>query len=131
MFRPTDRQVTFGELQPRLSPRVRARLERSWAGGFRRQVLPLLLEAETDFADLYADSNGRPNWSVARLLGLTLLQEWFDFPDQQALDAMSFDVRWQFALGLEPGNRKGTIGASPHPNHGLQRIKCPHTWLRR
>lgn len=93
--------MTFGELQPRLSPRVRARLERSWAGGFRRQVLPLLLEAETDFADLYADKNGRPNWSVARLLGLMLLQEWFDFPDQQALDAMSFDVRWQFALGLE------------------------------
>ncbi len=32
---------------------------------------------------------GRPNFSVARLVGLCLLQEWNDFSDQEALDAYS------------------------------------------
>ena len=41
---------------------------------------------------------GRPNFSVARLLGLCLLQEWNDLSDQEALDAYSFDIRWRYAL---------------------------------
>jgi hypothetical protein len=43
---------------------------------------------------------GRPNFSVARLLGLCLLQEWNDLSDQEALDAFSFDIRWRFALDV-------------------------------
>jgi hypothetical protein len=43
---------------------------------------------------------GRPNFSVARLLGLCLLQEWNDLSDQEALDTFSFDMRWRFALDV-------------------------------
>ena len=43
---------------------------------------------------------GRPNFSVARLLGLCLLQEWNDLSDQEALDTFSFDVRWRYALDV-------------------------------
>jgi hypothetical protein len=43
---------------------------------------------------------GRPNFSVARLLGLCLLQEWNDLSDQEALDTFSFDIRWRFALDV-------------------------------
>ena len=43
---------------------------------------------------------GRPNFSVARLLGLCLLQEWNDLSDQEALDTYSFDVRWRYALDI-------------------------------
>ena len=63
--------------------------------------MPVLLREEERFADIYA-SIGRPNWSVARILGLMVLQEMHDFADQVALDQLSFDVRWQVALDLEP-----------------------------
>jgi hypothetical protein len=43
---------------------------------------------------------GRPNFSVARLLGLCLLQEWNDLSDQEALDSFSFDMRWRYALDV-------------------------------
>jgi hypothetical protein len=45
-------------------------------------------------------TTGRPNFSVARLLGLCLLQEWNDLSDQQALDEFSFDIRWRYALDV-------------------------------
>jgi hypothetical protein len=37
---------------------------------------------------------------VARLLGLCFLQELNDLSDQEALDAFSFDARWQYALDV-------------------------------
>jgi len=43
---------------------------------------------------------GRPNFSVARVLGLCLLQEFNDLSDQQALDTFSFDIRWRYALDI-------------------------------
>jgi hypothetical protein len=62
-------------------------------------VLPILLRKEDDFKMLYG-TTGRPNFSVARLLGLCLLQEWNDLSDQEALDTFSFDVRWRYALDV-------------------------------
>jgi hypothetical protein len=62
-------------------------------------VLPILFRKEDDFKMLYGKT-GRPNFSVARLLGLCLLQEWNDLSDQEALDTFSFDVRWRYALDV-------------------------------
>jgi hypothetical protein len=45
-------------------------------------------------------ATGRPNFSVARLLGLCLLQEWNNLSDQEALDEFSFDIRWRYALDV-------------------------------
>jgi hypothetical protein len=81
---------------------VRRRLKGTWAEGFQSLVLPILLDAEEDFAPLYSEETGRPNWSAARILGICVLQEMLDLDDQDALDCMAFDVRWQHALGLEP-----------------------------
>jgi hypothetical protein len=62
-------------------------------------VLPILFRNEDRYAMLYG-ATGRPNFSVARLLGLCLLQEWNDLSDQEALDTFSFDVRWRYALDV-------------------------------
>ena len=62
----------------------------------------MLLDVEDEFAALYSEETGRPNWSVARMLGICILQEMLNLDDQTALDAVAFDVRWQHALGLEP-----------------------------
>jgi hypothetical protein len=102
MFKPTSRQRTLFETEQRLRDNVRRRLKCTWAEGFQSKVLPILLDAETDFAGLYSDETGRPNWSAARILGICVLQEMLGLDDQSALDSLSFDSRWQHALGLEP-----------------------------
>lgn len=99
MFRKTEGQSSLFEAKSLLSEPQKKRLEESWAGPFREKVLPLLLEAEERFAVLYGEE-GRPNFSVARLLGISLLQEMEKLPDQRALDAYSFDRRWQHALAV-------------------------------
>ncbi len=99
MYKPTDRQMPLLSTDKRISPEARKRLEGSWAAGFREHVYPVLLRQEAEFSDLYPD-NGRPNWSVARFLGVLVLQEMLNLPDQAALDALSFDVRWQYAIDL-------------------------------
>jgi hypothetical protein len=102
MFKPTSRQRTIFEVEGGLTESVRRRLKGSWAEGFQAKVLPVLLDVEEEFAALYSDETGRPNWSVARVLGICVLQEMLDLDDQSALDSLSFDVRWQHALGLAP-----------------------------
>ena len=99
MFRKTEGQSSLFEARSLLSEPQKRRLEQSWAEPFREKVLPLLLEAEESFAVLYGEE-GRPNYSVARMLGISLLQEMEKLPDQQALDAFSFDRRWQHALAV-------------------------------
>jgi hypothetical protein len=101
VFRPTGRQIPLFGAGAGLPPSVQDRLEGSWASWFRQEILPELLTKEADFAGLYSDK-GRPNWSVARLLGLCFLQHLENLSDQEALDALSFDLRWQHALDLPP-----------------------------
>jgi hypothetical protein len=103
MFKATGRQVSMWEAGTWLPDSARARLSESWAEGFRQHVYPLLLEAEDQFAHLYGKT-GRPNWSVARMLGCCLLQQLNDLTDQVALDALTFDLRWQHALCIESGD---------------------------
>lgn len=100
MFRETDRQGPLFGSEVQLSESARHRLEQSWARPFAELVYPILLEAESEFADLYSSQTGRPVWSVARKLGVCLLQEMLDLDDQRALDELAFDIRWQYALGF-------------------------------
>jgi hypothetical protein len=48
-------------------------LKGAWAILFRAEILPILLKSEDDFASFYGKT-GRPNFSVARMLGWCLLQ---------------------------------------------------------
>ncbi len=102
MFKRTPRQRQLFEVEIQSSESIRRRLKKSWAEGFSQRVLPILLEVEKKFSHLYSAETGRPNWSVARMLGISILQELQDMDDQSALDCLSFDLRWQHALGLTP-----------------------------
>src|SRR5208283_5732420 len=99
MYKQTSPQLKLFGVETQLSPSLRDRLECSWARLFRLEVLPILLKNEDQYAMLYGKT-GRPNFSVARLLGLCLLQELNDFSDQQGLDEFSFDIRWRYALDV-------------------------------
>ncbi|MBN2340000.1 MAG: transposase [Deltaproteobacteria bacterium] len=102
MFKPTDRQRTIFEVENKLPRNVQERLRSSWSEGFQARVLPILLDAEHMFSALYNNAKGRPNWSIARMLGICVLQEIFDLDDQKALDCLAFDIRWQHSLGITP-----------------------------
>jgi len=99
MYKRTPPQMKLLGIETQISPSLRNRLGSSWAQLFRDEVLPILFRKEDDYAALYGKT-GRPNFSVARLLGLCLLQEWNDLSDQEALDTFSFDVRWRYALDV-------------------------------
>ncbi len=100
MYKKTPPQQKLFGIETQVSPSLRSRLESSWALLFRLEVLPILFRNEGRYAMLYGKT-GRPNFSVARLLGLCLLQEWNDLSDQAALDTMSFDIRWRYALDID------------------------------
>ena len=102
MYRPTNPQRTIFEVEHRLPERIVKELKGTWAEGFAQKVFPVLLEIEPEFSSLYCSDNGRPNWSIARMLGLSILQEMHNLPDQNAVHCFAFDVRWQYALGVEP-----------------------------
>lgn len=101
MYRATEKQLSLLGAETGLPESARKRLGSTWAGLFRDRVMPVLLATEDEFAPLYA-KGGRPNWSVARLVGLNLLQQLQNLNDQQAVDALSFDVRFQHALDVVP-----------------------------
>lgn len=102
MFEKTDSQDGLFSLKNQLPENVQERLRDSWAHGFAVKVMPVLLDVEQEFAGLYDQETGRPCWSVARKLGICLLQGWFGLPDQEALDNLVYDIRWQYALGVSP-----------------------------
>ena len=106
MYKRTDPQQSLFGVQTQLSASLRSRLQNSWAELFRVEILPILLKSEDSFSMLYG-STGRPNFSVARMLGLCLLQELYNFSDQQALDAFGFDIRWRYAL--DAGDQEGYL----------------------
>lgn len=99
MYKKTTPQQKLFGVDAQLSPSLRGRLESSWAHLFKIEVLPILFRNEDRYAMLYGKT-GRPNFSVARLLGLCLLQEFNDLSDQQTLDTFSFDIRWRYALDV-------------------------------
>ena len=99
MYKKTNPQQKLFGVDTQLSPRLRNRLESSWAHLFKTEVLPILFKNEDQYAILYGKT-GRPNFSVARVLGLCLLQEFNNLSDQQALDTFSFDIRWRYALDV-------------------------------
>ena len=99
MYKKTNPQQKLFRVDTQLSPSLRNRLESSWAHLFKIEVLPILFRNEDRYAMLYGKT-GRPNFSVARVLGLCLLQEFNDLSDQKALDTFSFDIRWRYALDV-------------------------------
>jgi hypothetical protein len=99
MYKKTSPQQKLFGVDTQLSPSLRNRLSSSWAQLFKIEVLPILFKNEDQYAMLYGNT-GRPNFSVARVLGLCLLQELNSLSDQQALDTFSFDIRWRYALDI-------------------------------
>ena len=78
---------------------MRAKLEKSWAGTFRREVFERL--NEEPFAVLYGKAYSRPNVPVNVLLGLEIMKAGKGWTDEELYEHFLFDLQVRYALGYE------------------------------
>src|SRR3954452_20071388 len=95
----TRRDHATGDLFDRwrhLGPRRRAMLDSSWAGEFRRRVLPHLALPELRAA--FCAGHGRPGKDLAVTIGVLVLQQMPDLTDAATLEALAVSEQWRLAL---------------------------------
>lgn len=101
MFRKNEKHLQsplFSTLDE-LPAGMRARLEKSWAGTFRREVFERL--NEEPFAVLYGEEYSRPNVPVNVLLGLEIMKAGKGWTDEELYEHFLFDLQVRYALGYE------------------------------
>ena len=99
MFRNNDahlQQPLFSSLDE-LPPKLRQRLEESWAGAFYHGFFSQI--DEELFAVLYGEADSRPNVPVNVLVGLEVLKAGKGWTDEEMYDAFCYDLQVRYALG--------------------------------
>lgn len=95
--RNTSQQMNLMDPIYQLTERERKRLKNSWAEKFSNEIFPLINEER--FSVLYSDNPAsRPNNPVNVYVGLLMLKEIFTQSDEECLDSLMFDIRYQYAL---------------------------------
>ena len=80
-----------------LTEREIKHLKGSWAETFSKKIFPFIKEDR--FSLLYSDNPAsRPNNPVNVYFGLLILREIFNQSDEEALNSLMFDIRYQHAL---------------------------------
>ena len=81
-----------------LGDKRRRRLERSWAGVFRDH-LPVELPVD-DLCRHLDERLGRPSKDLHTVIGVLLLQQLHDLSDAAAVEALAFNMAWNYALDV-------------------------------
>ena len=89
-------QLSFDDPVFHLTEREKKFLEKSWSKYFADHIFPNIKEEE--FAVLYSKKSSRPNAPVNVTVGALLLKEVFALTDEEIVEAMIFDFRFQYAL---------------------------------
>ena len=95
--RNTSQQLNFLDSIYTLTERENKRLKNSWAETFSKEVFSLINEER--FSVIYSDNPAsRPNNPVNVNFGLLILKEIFSQSDEECIDSLIFDIRYQYAL---------------------------------
>ena len=89
-------QLTLNDSTFSLTAREMRMLEKSWAKPFAEKIFPRIKEEK--FSVLYSDKASRPNTPVNVIIGGMVLQELLDLTDEEFMDSLLFDIRFQYAL---------------------------------
>lgn len=100
MFKNHDKQTKMYFRSFDITPRKLKKIDKSWAGIFNSEILPVLMRIEDTFDDFFDSSMGRPNFPVAVLNGILLLKHKFDLTDEETADQFNFNILWHKALGV-------------------------------
>lgn len=80
-----------------MSERNKRFLQKSWANDFANIVFPAINEER--FSVLYSTNTAtRPNTPVNVIVGALLIKEMFGHTDEELLETLLFDIRYQYAL---------------------------------
>lgn len=79
-----------------LTERERKFLDKSWAKPFADNIFPSI--KEENFAVLYSDKASRPNTPINIIIGSLILKELLGLTDDEVLESLMFDIRFQYAL---------------------------------
>ena len=79
-----------------MTAREKRFFEKSWGKYFGDHIFPLIDEAP--YAVLYSDKASRPNCPVNVQIGALILKEYTGLSDDEILESVLFDVRFQYAL---------------------------------
>ena len=71
-------------------------LEKSWSKYFAENIFPHI--DENKFACLYSDKASRPNTPVNICMGALIIKELFNMSDDEIVETLMFDIRFQYAL---------------------------------
>ncbi|MDR2339600.1 MAG: transposase [Deltaproteobacteria bacterium] len=74
-------------------------IKNDWPGLFREKIFPIL--PVHLLIPHYSADNGRPSHNLRTLLGLMVIQHYFDFTDQQTLNALARDIGIHYALRID------------------------------
>ncbi|MBI5848635.1 MAG: transposase [Nitrospirae bacterium] len=81
-----------------LGEKRRDLLNKSWAGLFRQEILPVLpVDA---LRKHYHDCQGRLSKELYSMVGLMILQQMHDLTDEEAVEQFSFNIKWHYALNI-------------------------------
>ncbi|GAI98010.1 unnamed protein product, partial [marine sediment metagenome] len=90
-------QMAINDSLLSLTEREMKHLMSSWAETFSKKIFPFIKEDR--FSILYSDNPAsRPNNPVNIYFGLLILREIFNQSDEEALNSLMFDIRYQHAL---------------------------------
>lgn len=91
-----NQQLTLTDSTLNLTQREKRVLEKSWAKTFAEKVFPAI--DESIFSVLYSDKASRPNTPVNVIVGALILKEALGDTDDELVESLMFDVRYQYAL---------------------------------
>jgi hypothetical protein len=92
-----NQQLSFDDSYMRQSDRSKRYLEKSWALSFAKEIFPRINEER--FRVLYSEHQfSRPNTPVNVIIGALMLKEMNQLTDDELLESILFDVRYQYAL---------------------------------
>lgn len=91
--------LSFEDMEPwqgYLSKEKIELLKKSWAGAFRKDVLPNLPVEK--LSQYYSKKTGRPTKDLLTAMGAVVLQQIFDLTDKETREQLAFNQQWHFAL---------------------------------
>ena len=92
------RQLTMFDQWAFLGPKRRRMLDLGWPGLFREH---LLCELPVDqIRSCYRQGIGRPSKELYTILGVMVLQQSMDLNDLEAIEQLSYNIQWHYALNI-------------------------------
>jgi transposase len=81
-----------------LGPKRRKMIDQSWSGIFRKHILTEL--PVTQMAKHFPSREGHPTKELYAMMGALLIQQMFDFTDEETARQFAFNLEWHYALDI-------------------------------